>query len=95
MQVLFEEVKRQVFPVLQRHDIARAAIFGSFARGEIETGSDLDILVEFRGEKSLLDLVALKLDLEEALGRNVDVLTYDGLHPAIRDRILSEQVVIL
>lgn len=95
MQVVLEEVKRQLLPVLQRHDIARAAIFGSFARDEVETGSDLDILVEFRGEKSLLDLVALKLDLEEALGRNVDVLTYNALHPAIRDRILNEQMVIL
>jgi predicted nucleotidyltransferase len=80
---------------LKRHDVAHASTFGSFARGDVEENSDLDPLVEFKGEKSLLDLVGLKLELEDALGRSVDVLTYNTLHPAIRDRILSEQVMVL
>jgi predicted nucleotidyltransferase len=73
----------------------RAAIFGSFVRGEMQETSDLDILVEFKGEKSLLDLAGLKIELEELLGRKVDVLTYDSLHPLLKENILSEQKVIL
>jgi len=90
-----EELKTRITHALKRHDVARAAIFGSFARGDAEESSDLDILVEFRGDKSLLDLVGLKLELEDSLGRSVDVLTYNALHPAIRDRILNEQVRVL
>lgn len=70
-------------------------MFGSFVRGEMGEGSDIDILVEFKGEKSLLDLAGLKIELEELLGRKVDVLTYNSLHPLLKDRILSEQEAIL
>jgi predicted nucleotidyltransferase len=94
MKMLLEEIGQQLLPILRRHGVIRAAIFGSFARGEAEAGSDLDILVDLPDTKSLLDLVALKLDLEAALGREVDVLTYRALHPRIRDRVLREQVVI-
>ena len=90
-----EELKTRITHTLKRHDVAHASIFGSFARGDAEENSDLDLLVEFKGEKSLLDLVGLKLELEDSLGRSVDVLTYNALHPAIRDRILSEQVMVL
>ena len=48
-----EDIKTRITHTLKRHDVARAAIFGSFARGDAKEGSDLDILVEFRGEKSL------------------------------------------
>ena len=88
-------VRRTVLPILKRHEVKRAALFGSFARGKPTPQSDLDFLIEFRGQKSLLDLVALKLDLEKKTGRKVDVLTYHALHPAIRKQILSEQVAIL
>ncbi len=88
-------IQRRLLPILKRHDVSRAALFGSIARGEGNRKSDLDLLVEFKGKKSLLDLVALKLDLEEKTRRKVDVLTYRALHPAIRQRILNEQVPIL
>jgi predicted nucleotidyltransferase len=57
--------------------------------------SDIDILIEFEGRKSLLDLVHLKNELEDAVNRRVDVLTYRSLHTRLRDRILAEQVPIL
>jgi len=91
----FNEIKEKICPMLQRYDVARAAIFGSYARGEETPSSDLDILVEFKGGKSLLDLAGLKIELEEALGRRVDILTYKALHPLIRGRILKEQEAIL
>jgi len=90
-----EELKDEIAHILTRHDVYRAALFGSFATGEANQDSDVDILVDFRGEKSLLDLVALKLEMEEALQRKVDVLTYDSLAPLVRDRVLGEQVTII
>jgi len=95
MKTYIEQVKRKILPVLQRYDVVRAAIFGSLARGETKQGSDIDILVEFAGEKSLLDLAGFKIELEELLGVRVDVLTYGSLHPLLRDKVLSEQKVIL
>jgi predicted nucleotidyltransferase len=65
------------------------------ARGEASEDSDVDLLVEFEGKKSLLDLIGLKLDLEDNLNRRFDVLTYDSLHPLLKERILKEQVAIL
>jgi predicted nucleotidyltransferase len=90
-----EGIKQKITPVLRRHNVVHAAIFGSFARGIPEEDSDLDIAVEFEGEKSLLDLAALQLELEETLGREVDVVTYRALHPRIKGRVLQEQVAIL
>ena len=59
------KIREKILPVLKRYDVIRAAIFGSFARE----------VVEFGAEKSLLDLAGLKIELEESLGRDVDVLT--------------------
>lgn len=95
MVASIEEIKRKILPILRRYDVARAAIFGSLVRGENKERSDLDLLVEFEGEKSLLDLAGLKVELEELLKMKVDVLTYDSLHPLLKNRILSEQEAIL
>ena len=95
MRTYIEGIREKILPVFKRYDVVRAAIFGSFARGEMEESSDIDILVEFEGKKSLFDLSGLKIELEESLGRKVDVLTYNSLHPLLKERILSEQKVIL
>lgn len=90
-----EELKKTLIDVLRKHDVKKAALFGSIVRGEATDESDIDLLVEFEGRKSLLDLAGLKLDLQEIVRRNVDVLTYKSLHPLLKERILSEQEVIL
>lgn len=90
-----QEIRKKILPILRRYDVTRAAIFGSFVRGENREDSDIDLLVEFKGEKSLLDLAGLKIALEELLKRKVDVLTYNSLHPLLKERILSEQEVVL
>ena len=90
-----EGLKDKIIPVLERYEVKKAAFFGSFVRGEQKEDSDIDILVEFKGNKSLLDLAGLKIELEETLQRKVDVLTYNSLHPLLKDRILREQKVIL
>jgi len=95
MKTSIQNIKKDIIFILKRHDVKKAAVFGSFSRGEAKKNSDIDFLVEFRGEKSLLDLVGLKLDLEKALKKKVDVITYDSLHPLLKDIILDEQLVIL
>lgn len=75
--------------------VVRAAVFGSTARGEATAESDIDILVEFERGRTLLDLAGLRLDLAEALGRDVDLATPRSLHPQLRDTILKEQIPIL
>ena len=82
-------------PILKRHSVKKAAIFGSYARGEGKKTSDVDILVKLPGGKSLFDLIGLKLDLEDTLNKKVDILTYDSIHPLLKDIILNEQKVIL
>jgi predicted nucleotidyltransferase len=95
LSVDVEKLSGQILPVLKRFGVKKAAIFGSLARGEGGKESDVDILVEFEPGKSLLDLAGLKIELEETLGRRVDVLTYNSLHPLLKDRILKEQKPIL
>lgn len=80
---------------MKRFGVKKAAIFGSLARGEEAKKGYVDILVEFELGKSLLDLAGLKIELEETLGRRVDALTYNSLHPQLKDRILKEQKPIL
>src|SRR6266496_4276498 len=67
-------------------------VFGSVARGESRPESDLDLLVDMENGRTLLDLVGLWQDLEEALGRRVDVVSEGGLSPHLRDRILREAI---
>lgn len=90
-----DEMKAKILPILKRHEVSRAAIFGSLATGRVRKRSDLDLLVEFKSEKSLLDLVALKLDLEAEVARKADVVTYRSLHPLIKDKVLKQQVRVL
>ncbi len=90
-----EQLKKGILPLLERYGVRRASLFGSVARGDDTPTSDIDILVELPDSASLLELAGLKIDLEEALSREVNVLTYDSLHPLLRDRILREQERIL
>lgn len=90
-----ETIKRKIIPILKRQGVLKAAVFGSFARGEERKNSDMDILVKLKKNKTLLDLVGLQLELEDRLGRKVDVVEYGALHPLIKDSVLKEQIKIL
>jgi hypothetical protein len=95
MDLSVEEIKQRVVPVLRRHGVTRAAVFGSAVRGQLRPESDIDILVRLGEDVSLLDFVGLKLDLEQALNRRVDLVEYDTIKPRLRDQILAEQEAIL
>jgi predicted nucleotidyltransferase len=89
------EIKNKILPILQHHQVLKAGLFGSLVRGDMRVDSDIDILVELPPNQSLLDLVALKLDLEDELKKSVDLVEYPMLYPLIRDRILNEEVKVL
>ena len=69
-------------------------VFGSMARGDVDERSDVDLLVTLPPGKTGLALGALLMDVQELLGRRVDVVTERCLHPAFRDRVLKEAQVL-
>ena len=90
-----QPVSERIIDILRKNGVKRASFFGSIVRGEMTEDSDVDLLVEFEGRRSLLDLAHLKNELEDAANRRVDLLTYKSLHPLLKDRILAEQVPII
>ena len=72
--------------------VRRVRVFGSVARGEAASASDVDLLIDFEGEAGLLDLMRVKALMETLLARRVDVLTEAALKPPLRGEILSDAV---
>jgi uncharacterized protein len=95
MNTYVEQIRPSILPILAQYGITRAGVFGSVAKGTSHPDSDIDLLVEIRKDLSLLDFVGLKLDLEQALNRKVDLVEYDMIKPLLREQILAEQEVIL
>lgn len=89
-----EQIKSTITPILLKHQVRRAGIFGSFATNQAGRDSDIDILVELGTEMSLLDFVGIKLELEDQLHRAVDLVEYQAIKPALQQRILAEEVRI-
>ena len=84
--------KRDAILAAAKHGAHRVRVFGSVARGDARADSDVDFLIQLDEERSLLDHVALVQDLEDLLGRKVDVITENAIHWYIRDRVLAEAV---
>ncbi|MBU4332310.1 nucleotidyltransferase family protein [Patescibacteria group bacterium] len=88
-------IKTKALPIFKRQGITKAAVFGSYARGDNKKSSDIDFLIKAPPKMSLLGLSRLKIDLEEGLGSEVDLVEYSTIHPLLKDRILKEQIAIL
>jgi hypothetical protein len=90
---LSQEQKQKIKAILIKHNIKKAGIFGSYARGEAVTGkSDLDIIVEL-SQNDLFELTAVKLDIEEALDLSVDIITYSGLQKFAKKEEFKKEVI--
>lgn len=87
-----DDIKNKIIPVVKRHKIKKAGIFGSFAKGVMTEASDVDILVELDNSLSLLDFVRIKFDFEDALNRKVDLVEYKAIKPRLREQILAEEL---
>ncbi len=81
--------------ILKKHGAKKIEIFGSYARGEENEGSDLDVIVEFEERKSLFELVGIEQELEDNLGIKVDLLTLASLSPYLIESIKKESMVVL
>lgn len=95
MSPIVERISQTARPILERYGVRKAALFGSAARGQMTEHSDIDILVQIDADISLLDFVGLKIELEEALGRRVDLVEFETIKPRLKERILGEQESIL
>ncbi len=78
-------------PLFQQYGVRKAALFGSTARLENTTTSDIDILVQMPTKSSLFDFLALQTDLEEQLACRVDLVEYEAIKPRLKPYILSDQ----
>ena len=81
---------KEIRKIARRHGVVRLRVFGSHATGATTDTSDLDLLVDLRPRRDLLDLIGFKLDVEDLLECEVDVLTEGGLSPYLRARILRQ-----
>lgn len=89
-----QERRAEIIAIANNHGAYNVRIFGSVARNEADSASDLDLLVDMEPERSLLDLGGLLMDLQELLGCQVDVVTEKGLRGRIRERVLKEATAL-
>ena len=88
------EKRSEILRIAARHGAQNIRVFGSRARGEARSDSDLDRLISLERGRSLLDMVAIKQDLEDLLGYSVDVVTEAAISPYRRESVLKEAVLL-
>lgn len=86
-------IKKQASPILKKYGVRKAAIFGSYARGEAKAKSDVDFLIDIK-PITFTAFFELKEQLEKTLGKDIDLVTARALHPFIRDRVMKEKILI-
>jgi hypothetical protein len=89
LDTLQKERRAEILRLGDKHGARSIRVFGSVARGENRDGSDVDFLVEFDSERTLFDLIGLRLDLKDLLGVEVDIVTPNSLR-YLRDRVVAE-----
>jgi predicted nucleotidyltransferase len=87
---ILADKRADILRLAHQYGATRLRVFGSVIRGTATEHSDIDFLVAFEPDRSLLDLIGFKQDLQELLGRKVDVVSEGGLSPYLKDRILHE-----
>ena len=91
---ILKDRRETILRVAASHGARDVRVFGSRVRGTARPDSDIDILVKLEAGRSLLDLIAIKQDLEDLLGCKVDVVTEAAISPYIREQVLNEAVVL-
>ena len=91
---LLQAKREEILQTARKYGAYNVRVFGSVARGEADEKSDIDLLVDMEKGRSLLDLGGLLMDLQDLLGRDVDVVTEKGLRERIRERVLKEAVAL-
>lgn len=88
------DINSKIVSYLSKYAPAKIGIFGSYARGDYSNSSDIDILVDFKGEITLFDLGGIKHDLTELLNRPVDIVTERSVNKRIKDYIYKDLKII-
>lgn len=83
-------LRAAVLPITRSHRVRNVRVFGSFARGDQNKQSDVDLLVDLPNDMSLFELVGMKRELEAALDRKVDLVPAVNIKRALRERILAD-----
>lgn len=92
--ILTVNTKKKIIHILKKNNVAKAGIFGSYARGEAKKNSDIDIVIQ--PPKGIgFGFAGIKIQLEEKLGRKVDLITYKSIHPYLKKYILDDEVRII
>jgi len=91
---ILKDRRETILRVAASHGARDVRVFGSRVRGTARPDSDIDILVKLEAGRSLLDLIAIKQDLEDLLGCKVDVVTEAAISPYIREQVLNEAIVL-
>ncbi len=94
MHPLIESHRSEIRALAERHGFHDVRVFGSMVRGDVDKRSDVDLLVTLSAGKTGLALGALLMDVQDLLGRRVDVVTENCLHPAFRNRMLREAQIL-
>jgi len=99
MDTRFISLRSQVEPLLRPY-ARRISVFGSFARGESTSQSDVDLLVALRPSEKrpplgLFEVIRLEKELEIKLGCAVDLVTEEGLSPRIRSNVEKDRVILI
>jgi uncharacterized protein len=89
---ILREKREVILRIAAQHGARNVQVFGSFARGEAGPDSDLDLMIQLEPGRSLLDLIAIKQDLEDLLGCEVDVVTEAAISPYMKEQVLKEAV---
>lgn len=92
MNALLESKRQAVLDLARRYGITHVSVFGSMAREDATATSDIDLLVDIGEKTTGFGLGRLLMDLQDLLGRRVDLVTEQALHPSIREKILREAV---
>lgn len=87
-----KQKRAEIIAIAERNGGRKVRVFGSLARGDSGINSDVDFLIELEPERSLLDIVAIKQDLEDLLQRKVDVVTESAVSPYIRKEIVRQAI---
>ena len=92
MDLLLRDKRADILRIARSHGATNIRVFGSRARGTARPDSDLDLLINLEPGRHLFDLVAIKLDLEDRLGRQVHVVAEGGISRYIRDEVIRDAV---
>ncbi len=85
---------QMIIDVMKPYNPKKIGIFGSFARGENSVESDIDILYDYDGKLSLLDHIRMMNELEKSLKKQIDLVTFNALHPLLKEQILTDLKII-